>query len=74
MSSKRDFNKNRQIIMKSKSLNEENGEKIGEEIVFIINAISHNNSLPMTLISDFSQKQVIGFIIMISVMINVRLE
>ena len=54
MFSRKDLNKSRQIIVKLKSLNEENGEEIDEEIVFIISAISHNNSLLIILISGFS--------------------
>ena len=40
--------------MKSESFNEENGGEIGGEVVFIVNVISHNNSLSMTLIPSFS--------------------
>ena len=76
MPSRRDPNKNRQTIIKSENSNnnEENDEETNEEIVFIANFISHNNSLLMILISNFSQKQVTNLIIMISTMINARLE
>ena len=57
--------------MKSKS---SDNEKIDEKIVFIANSINHNNSSSMILISDFSQKQIINLIIMISIVMNVKLE
>ena len=43
--------KSYQVIMKSKSLN---NEEIGGEVVFIISFTSYNNSLSMILISSFS--------------------
>ena len=61
-------NKSHQIIVKSKSLNN-NGENDGE---FVIN----NNDIITTveLISSFSQEQIIGFMIIISVVMNARLK
>ena len=61
-------NKSYQIIVKLENLN--NSGENGEELVI-------NNSdiiITIELISGFSQKQVISFIIMISIIINVRLE
>ena len=54
ISSKRDFNKSRQVIMKSENLNKENGEEIDEKVVFIASAINHNNPSSMILILNFS--------------------
>ena len=73
---KRDLNKDHQVIVKPKSLNnsEENGEETGGKVVFITNVTSHNNSTLMILISSFSQKQVINLMIMISIVVNVRFE
>ena len=58
--------------MKLKSLN--NSEEISEKVVLTASAAGYNNSLSITLISNFSQKQVINFIIMILIIINVKLE